>query len=676
MTVFLFIIYLSFLIFFCFSLANFLIGFSLVEKLVTWFLIISADTILVLEIASPFKIFDQPVFLILIQGVFAGAVFLVNRRFHLGFPDIKDLQIKQKLQHFSKQIRSHRWLTAFALVIGLNYALLTVCILLFPQNITDTLYNHLSRIGYWIQQGSLEHYSGFNTVGMTYPYNNSLLMSLPIIFLKTDRLAGFTQLFAAIVCMLSVYLLSTGMGFKKKNSLIAALIILTYPIIIYESITAQNDLLVSAFCAVSFAMLVSFINTKTKRYLIFSLLSLALALGTKQYTLIIFPAYFALFIYGVVKTKAIKKIDLLKCFIYFVISFFLFGSYSYIQNMVNFGSPFGPKDAVENYTHISNISEQPEKIYINTSRLLGQFISCDGLPPGASDFCLEYKERILTPILPRVITSERFLYNPTLYDLSRPNFYNADYAWYGPLSWLLILPSFFYGLIRALRYRKHMNLILLLAPLTFFIFMQFSKSGWDPYQGRYYILAVVLIQPFTAWIFESKNWVGKCINILIGVSCVFIAVYSTLNNNSLPLISTNRLVEVERWGGENSEFVSKIAYKLKPYVMADRDVWSMSEIAIMTKSDSQYETPVELVERFVPIDGSLGIISDFTQFPDYLLRGSQVRRTLERITLPISAESAQNVTYILLAPEYEETSIPGFVEIGRSNHWVLLEKNE
>jgi hypothetical protein len=404
---------------------------------------------------------------------------------------------------------------------------------------------------------------------------------------------------------------------------------------------------------------------------VFSLLALALSLGTNQYALLIFPAYCALFIYGLIVTKSFKIKSLLKYVLGFSLLFLLFGSYSYLQNLIVFGSPFGPKNIVENITRISNVSDLPARIQINSSRLIGQFISCDGLPPGAADICLSTKEKVLTLILTRDITSDRFLYGTTPYDLSRPNFYNADYAWYGPLSWMLILPSIIYGIICSLRKHRYLNFILLLAPLTFFIFIPLAKSGWDPYQGRYLITAVILIQPFTAWIFESKKRIGRIVNILIGASCLFVMVYSTLNNYSLPLISTNRFVEIEKWGGKHSDIVLKIAYKLRPYIMSDRDVWSMSEVTLMTKSDSQYEAPVELVEKYVPLNGSLGIMSDFNEFPDYLFRGSQVRRSLSRIIL---LDSSENVTYILLAPEYEETSIPGFVEIERSNHWILLGK--
>jgi len=643
--------------------------------MITWFLVVSADVILVLEIASLFGVLNQPIILTLIQGILVIATMLLNRRYRIGFPQFKNFHIQNKIQTFFQLIKTHRWLFVFTFIVGLNYALLAICILLFPQNITDNLYNQLSRIGYWIQQGSLKHYVGFATVGMIYPYNNSLLISLPMILLKTGIFAGFVQFFAAFICALSVYLISNKSGSEKKTSLIAGLIILTYPIIIYESITGQSDLLVAAFIAAAFALLVSYIKKNQKIFLYLSLLGMALALGTNQLAFIILPAFCALFIYGAVITKKFKVKFYFESILCFIILFLLVGSYDYLQNIVTLGGPFGPKGFVEDSTHISQLSDIPPRIYINSSRLFGQFISCDGLPPGVSNFCLNAKDKFLTPVLAKGITSNQFLFGTTPYDLSRPNPYNAESVWYGPLSWILILPSIIFGLYYSIRKRMFLNLILLIAPLSYFVFIQITIFGWNPYQGRYLITAVVLFQPLTSWMFESKRIVGKVVTGLLCIIGLFIMVYSTLNNYSLPLTSKNSLAQIEKWGKEHSVLVQKIAYKVRPFIMSDRDVWSMNQITIMTISNSQYEAPVTMVEKFVPLDGSLGIMSDFTEFPDYNFRGDQVRRSLVRIINPVPDLNKNQVSFILLAPEYEKRTLPGFNEIARSNHWVLFAHN-
>ena len=576
--------------------------------------------------------------------------------------------------NLAQAIKTNRWLSIFILFIIINYIFLAFCSVIFPQNITDNLYNHLSRIGYWIQQGSLKHYSGFSIFGMIYPYNNSLLISLPIVFLKTDNFSGFVQFFAAIISALSIFSISTGIGFSKKSSLISALIGLTYPIILYESITAQSDLLLAAFVSASFALLVSYIKTGQKIALVFSLLGMALAVGTNQFALIVLPGYCVLLIYGLVKTKSFSIKSLRSSLLVFLTFTLLLGSYSYIQNLINFGSPFGPKEFLENVTNISKTSEISDRIKINSSRLFGQFISCDGLPPQISKYCLKARATLLTPLLSKEITSEKFLYSGVTYDLLTPNIYNAEYAWYGPISWLLILPSIVYGLINSIKNKKYINLILLMVPIAYFFFLQLTKFGWDPYQGRYLITAIVLIQPLTAWIFEPKTPYRRIMTGLICLLTVFIMVYSTLNNVSLPLTSKKMCVQVERWGKVHSVLIQKIAYKVKPFVMADKDVWPMNRMVIMTMGNNQLLAPAQLVESLVPEDRNLGIYSETELFPDYIFRGKQVTRNLSRII--DSQDLDGSMDYILLAPEYQELMITGYTEIERVNGWVLLSLSE
>ena len=151
-------------------------------------------------------------------------------------------------------------------------------------------------------------------------------------------------------------------------------------------------------------------------------------------------------------------------------------------------------------------------------------------------------------------------------------------------------------------------------------------------------------------------------------------VYSTLNNASLPLLSKGMMVRIELWGKEHSTLIQKAAYKVKPYLMADKDAWVMNRIDLMTISNSQMFVPVNFVEKYVPLDGSLGIVSDFNYFPDYLLRGSQVQRSLQRIIDIETDVINSNIDYILTAPENTIDSISGFQIIDQMDGWILFQK--
>ena len=642
--------------------------------MLTWFLFISADVILVLEIAGLIGVFSQPVFIVLIQGVLTGLSVFINKKFKIGFPKWSDLHINETYKNFSTFLKTHRLLSIFGLFIILNSLLLAVCIVKFPQSITDSLYNHLSRIGYWIQQGSLQHYSGFGIVGMVYPYNNSLLMSLPIIFLKSDILTGFVQFFSAWACVFSIYIISREIGFKRESSIFAGLMILTYTVIIYESITAQNDLLMAAYIAIAFAFLVSYINTPKNSYLILSLFAMALALGTKQFTALIIPGYLSLFLYGTIRNRIFSIKRGLTWVGLFSLLFLFFGSYCYLQNLVYFGSPFGPKNFVDDISNVSNIGSLPQRLETNSSRLFAQFISCDGLPPQLATPCMTAKDKVLRPILSKNIESDQFLYGGTFFRLSRPNVYNAETAWYGLISWIILLPSLVYMLVISIKKKKWTNLIIIFTALSYFFLIQVAKSGWDMYQGRYMAVSIILLQPFTSWIFEQRKLAGKIISGLICLIALLIMVYSTLNNASLPLISKGMMVRIEQWGKEHSTLIQKAAYKVKPYLMADKDAWVMSRIDLLTISNSQMIVPVNFVEKYIPLDGSLGIVSDFNEFPDYLLRGAQVQRHLQRIVNLDIDVSDSKVDYILTTPENNLTAISGFAVIEQMDGWALFQK--
>lgn len=671
-----YLVFMGFVLLFCFSIDKLISGFPTVQKVISWFLIVSSDIILVIEICGLFELLNNPISLIFIQGLISGVSVLINRYFRIGYPHWTIPQFKKKIQTIINSFKTNRWLTTFVFIVGLNYAALAACILIFPQNITDSLYNHLARIGYWIQQGSLKPYEGFALEGTIYPYNNSILMTLSVILLKNDILVGFTQYISALICALSIYALSFQIGFKRKSALQAALIFLTFPLVIYESITAQNDLVVAAFAACAITLLIQYISSKDRRYLIFSSLGLALAIGTKQYIVFLLPGYIALLIYGSFTDKWFWKNKFITWLSSMIIFSILVGSYTYIQNIVTYQTPFGPKGTLEAVTEYSNTRSIVNRIITNSSRLADQFISCDGLPPIMADNCVVIKTKVLKPISSKNIESDLFILGTNQYILSNANVYNAESAWYGPISWILIIPSILYGLYYAIKNLKAINLILLFTSLLFFFSMPIAKYGWDAYQGRYLLISIVLIQPFVAWLLESQKQFQKIITFIICLVSLLIMVYSTLNNASLPLISKNTFVQIEKWGKEHSVLVQKISYKLKPFAMYDKDVWMMNRFEIMTIGNRKYYFPVQLVEKYVPLAGTLGLVSNFNYYPDYLLRGKQVSRILVPIKNIDKTTSFTGTEYILLSPEYELAVFAHYSELERSNNWVLLKRIE
>ena len=645
---------------------------TMAERILAVFIACCADVVLVMELAGLLGVFNRPVFVVLFQLLISLAGGILAWRKGLKFSNLR-----QEVQIFWRELKAWPFRLGvipgvFLILVLLNYLLLSFVTVRFPQNVSDPLYNHLSRIGFWIQQGSLAHYNGFSLFGMIYPYNNSLLMSPPVLFLQTARFAGLVQFLAAVFGALAVYLISLNLGFKRKGSFLAGLVFLTYPVIIFESITAQNDLLAACFNASAFAFLLLFIKKDRFPYLLLSAASIALAIGTNQSGLLVLPGYFLLILYMLIRKKASFNRVFARAVVFLSTSVLLLGSYSYIQNFVGYGNFVGPQGFLGTIVSTKGDETVAGRIGTNSVRLFTQFISCDGMPASFESRCIQAKTAVLRPILGRLTESNRYLYGEDPFTLSAANVQNCESAWYGPISWLLILPATLIGVIAGIRRKSPEKILLILGGGLFFIAISFIKHGWDPYQGRYLITSVILLQPFAAVILEPRGKIGSVITILIGLITTGIMVYSTISNANLPLVSRRQLDNVYSWGVSHSFMPARAAVRFEPIIRADLDVWNMSPEEVATLNERSYLPALTLVNENVPSGSSLGIVADTNLFFDFLFRGREVRNRL----FPHTAENldAANEDFVLIPSTLDPGVLFNYSLIGMDGNWALYSR--
>ena len=275
------ILALLLLLVFVYCINSMLVDLSRAERFIAVFLCTSAYIVLTLEIASLFLALDKPYAILLIQLLITVITALLLRKKFL-LPSTKSIKedIRGVFESLRAFIKQTPFLSIYFFIILLAYGFLFFLSIYFPQNTSDALYNHLSRIGYWLQQGSLKPYIGFNNIGATYPYNNSLLMLWSIEFLRSDFLAGSVQFFATITAALIVYRIGVELGFSRKNSLLSALLFLTFPIVLLQSITAQNDALAACFIGAAFLFLLKAYKKEVKSYLI--LIGIGICFGDRH----------------------------------------------------------------------------------------------------------------------------------------------------------------------------------------------------------------------------------------------------------------------------------------------------------------------------------------------------------------------------------------------------------
>jgi len=648
------------------------------------FLLVCSNIVVSFEITSLLGILNQPLAFVLVQAglLLCAIIFYLFYKKEFRPERINLIEIIKEFFSFCKQ---HKLLTFLLILVTLAYLFLAYLSIIFPQNTTDSLYNHLARIAHWLQQSSLKPYDSFSDFGITYPYNNSLLMMWSVLFTHMDRLTGLLQWFASIVLALSIYGLAIELKFSKEQAGFSALIFLTFPILILESITAQNDILVAAFFIIGVYFFISGFQAENRLKIYFSAVSIALAAGTKQYLVFAVPGFLLILIYFIFKKEKKSRFNLTKIFIISLLGFTLIlGSYAYIQNTLYYKNPTGNLDnKLFSITEINGTFIQ--KLAYNSSRLTTQFISCEGLPLPAENSCLEIKSVIMRKIFSNPafnLENNQYLLETdcgsTCFAYSTRYPLNEESAWFGFLSWILIIPGVIYGVIFGIRKKELLPGLLLLTSFIYFLIISIFQVGWNAYVGRYLILSVALLMPFSGYLFINKRWVQKIFTGLITLMAIFILVYTIFSNDSKPLISKHTMVNIQIWGKSHQALiVTKVAYKLTPWFDNYHSDFDYNFASLRILDNINLYDPVFLVNKYVPLDGRLGIIANNGMFLDYLFFGDNLTRKV--YDLPDYANQSsllikiqqERIDYLLISPGIQVTLPDEFQIQDHLDNWFL-----
>jgi hypothetical protein len=655
-------------------------GFQTSEKILAVFLLCCSHLVLTFELASLMGGLDNQFLILLIQAILVMVAILLNRILKLGFPLISFPRLEINLQSIVDLMKRNMTTVMFFFIILSTYIFLAYIQFRFPQNTTDSLLNHLSRIGHWLQQGSLKPYIGFNNFGSSFPFNSSLLMLWSIVFLRSDRLVGYVQFVAAIMTAITIFSLGNEFSFNRKASFLASLFFLTFPIVLFQSITAQNDLLAAGFLIIAMFFLIRSIHASNRICLALSILSFALAVGTKQYALFALPGYGILIVFMLWKHRSNIKAVLVNTALFTISFTLLFSSYSYIQNWLVYGNPVGGQNTLELIQPQPSVKDSLAKVAVNSLRLTYQFLDCEGIPPILETACTKAKTSILKPLLVNSIinveSSSYLLDEGEPFALSKKYALNEESSWYGIVGCLLIFLSIPLGLITSLKDRRMEGVILVLSAIIFFLITSSVKSGWDPYVGRYLIFSTVLLLPFCAGSLVGKKWMHKIFLRIMGAVSIFIMIYSVLNNDSRPLIGSTEFLNIQLFGKENLITKQITPYRMTQLIRHEKTLWAASDEQVKTFANDLIEIPLLMVEEFVPENSTLGILSPpgYT-FPDYLFFGNSLSRRLVIFTnLQELLADHLKMDFLLVSPDFQTSEFPGFGLLDSDAYWQLFQK--
>jgi len=469
------------------------------------------------------------------------------------------------------------------------------------------------------------------------------------------------QFLGAIVTVLSVIGIARLLKFSRAQSLFVGLFFACIPLVWMQSSTTQNDLIAAGVLLPAIYFFFLGIEHRQKSMLVLSGLALGVAMGTKQTLFFYLPGFglLVLLVWQKYRTSITRLI------ITFagasLVSFAVLSSYMYIQNYIFFGHPLAPEDALQSAVGGTNLQEALGNITYNTVRLLYQSIDSSGLPNPYDLYFSIIKERTIGNLLrfsfPE-LESNLFCAEGHSFSLSEQNNLSEDSSWFGPVAGLLLIPIGTIQFIQGVKKKDPWRIGLLLIPGLFLLINSWLRPGWDPYQGRYFILAFAILSIFLGSVIGPKR-ITKIFSIFISVAIIVILGHTAVVNPGKWVLDQGPKPELYRnniSGIANLDWIvgTTIQNKnIRPYVyMVRENMPNIEPLGWYAYSIVEYPLFNENFSRRLVAVGSL----DRLQNPKWL--------------------KDQKIDFILIDRDYLIGPLPeGFHEIDSVYNWILLERN-
>lgn len=561
---------------------------SKIAQLLSLFIFSFADIILTITITGLLQVVDNPLITLSIHLMILLCTLFTWRKKRSPNTNTQKTFI-QELGRSFKSLFDFKELTPLVIIILLSLIFQFVLIVIMPPNSHDSLTTHLSRVGYWYQNGSTFPFVSHNMRDVYYPVNPAFQALWTIVLAGTDTWVEISQFIAMLVCALSVYGISILLGRSKKSALFNSLLFLSYPIVLMQGTTAQTDLIVAALIASAFYFLIFAYKHHQQKFLILSALALALALGSKQTAFLTLPGYAILFFLLYLKTKSSKKMILKTLLLSFAIFFILLGSLTYITNMIYFGGFFGPPGIVDENTGSIGMPTLIEKFSLDSLRLFYNAIDPSGIHSPIKNYFIKAKAYSFSPLLGSLgidLESEKYLQVGHSFAYLTVPHLSEDEAWFGVVGFLLMAIAFVKSLVRGIKKRKPTELGLVATFIIYSAGIIFSRPGWDAYQGRYFLSVAVLTTPLID-IFAKNTTLTKIVRSILMIVMILIIATTHLLNEGKPAV----------------------VFDNNPSLIRE-SIWEMDRIDRITTQNKQLRYILRKVKEIVPPNARVGLLID------------------------------------------------------------------
>lgn len=488
-----------------------------------------------------FKAIDHAfLFLILQLAMCVLLSFLVRHRWPLS--------TKEYLERLKPSNSYLRWFDYVLIILmgAVLSAFFVVGITTPPNNLDSLDPTGITRIFYWFQQGSIGS-SFFSSMADIFDPKSLHIQGLWLFSLgRSEYLFFLVQWFSLVVSTVTIFKISRSLNYSLTNSLLSSLVGLSIPVVLMQAYSFQGDLTVAVCILVSLSFVMDWLVSKSKLDLVAAGLAFVFALGSKKAAFLAIPA-FGLFIlfWLITKLKNKKIVPWLigSTIVFLMAAILIVGQVVVRQGGVLAGIPLIYDSQISN-------GQMLEKFQYNTPRFLYQFIGLDGLPRGIQNTLIPIKADLFQKSLisssldlqkevflqPGFDEVEKFSY-------TAPMILSEESAWFGPIVGLLITIALIISLFSRQKSRRVYAVFGIVLFLSFFIMVIIQRPGWDPYQGRYFILPILPLIPLVSTLFPSKKIWRTLIIVIILPVCLFLSFNTFFVNNSRPVITAGSI-----WG--------------------------------------------------------------------------------------------------------------------------------
>lgn len=618
------------------------------------FLILISLIILIMTVAGLFFQMNQPLFVLVFQIILLSITTVVSRYWLkpeqplIPFPPPR-LNLKE--QKFTLPVWTFLISSIAVAILNLVY------VLLVPPNNNDSLAIHLSRIGMWDQSGSWLPWNTKVVWQLTFPMNAELISYWTLLFTRGEHLLGLIAYITGYLSVFLIYRLGLEITNQKSLALLSALTWAAFPVVQMNFSSTRHDHVSSFMLIAAVYFFYQHLKEKSTSYLILSGLGLGLSIGT-NYSVAGFLPGLALFflIYWLVFHKVNFR-EVITLAASALLAFFLFSSPVYISNYVHFGTLLGP-DALEmtSQSALQQESSPIEHTGLMAGRWAYQIVDFQGIPEPYLTKLMELKAWLPKQIAEKIGLSlevDKSLLNQHIFGYSDHILFSEDSSWFGLVGIFVFFIVSIFVLVVTIRQKQPLmvltSLFLLTTPLAF----AFLRSGWTPYDGRYFMtLFAFLCLGLTALLDALKPKLGLVLIYFISALSILTLLMSVYSNPAKAF-----------WG-----------YKA---------FWIQHRFDSISAQSYETKEMLYLVDQTVPEDGVLGIATQAIVYYEYGLFGEHFTRTI----VPVYPDDKicdhawlleQGIEYILVDagnPDYPACSLGKYEAQKSMKNWIVFKIN-